>query len=309
MNLGVVPDDAIPPLRRLEMARDDLAERQVVNERLRAAHDALERAQTERRALRDRLTVEKLDVDRLESRSASRLWSSLRGSRAGDLERERAEVAEVQAALERAGAQLEPLHEEVGRLSRRATQLEGADRDYEAALEAVAGATPTPAADITGPTQEAARELARRREARDIEKVSTAARSALQGLLAAEDVLQRADAWSTYDTFGGGGTFSSGMKHERLDEARQRLQVAGDSLKRLASLLDDATIRAVALPEFSALTRGLDIWWDNIFSDLTVFTEIKRCRDELADAVVGVRKVLASVEQRRAALSSELAAR
>lgn len=309
MNPGVVPDDAVPPLRRLEMARDDLAERQVVNERLRTAHDALERAQTERRALRDRLTVERLDVDRLESRSVSRMWSSLRGSRAGDLERERAAVAELEAALERAGAQLEPLYAKVGRLSRRATQLEGADRDYEAALEAVAGAAPTAEADIVGPAQDAARELAGRREARDIEKVHAAARSAMQGLLAAEDVLRRADAWSTYDTFGGGGAFSSGMKHERLDEARQRLQVAGDSLRRLARLLDDDTIRVVALPEFAGLTREFDIYWDNIFSDLTVFTEIKRCRDDLANAVVGVQHVLAAVDQRRAALSSDLVVR
>lgn len=34
----------------------------------------------------------------------------------------------------------------------------------------------------------------------------------------------------------------------------------------------------VALLEFSGPTRGLDIFWDNVFTDLLVRDEIKRCK-------------------------------
>lgn len=305
MKHAAVPDDVIHPMRRLELAREGLAERQAIHVRQRAAHASLEQAKTERQAIRDRLTQKQLDVDRLQGRSTTRFWSRLRGDHAGDLERKRAEAAKVADALEQAKNQQESRRDEVEQLAQRAVQLEGADLTYELALEGVAGSTSSPQADSAGSAREAARELVRIRETRAVELALSAARSALQGLSAAKDVLHRADALSTYDTLGGGGRFVSRDKHRHLNETRQRLQAAGDSVKRLSSLLDGQAIRAVVLPEFSDTTRTLDIWLDNGLSDLMVAAEIRRCRTGIETTIREVREVLASLEARRAELSPD----
>ena len=89
---GAVPDDAIHPLRRLDVARDDLAERTRLYDLLRDENVALEHACRLHQRLLDALTREELDVERLEGVSAARVWSAIRGSRQQDLDRERSEA-------------------------------------------------------------------------------------------------------------------------------------------------------------------------------------------------------------------------
>ncbi|MDN5764367.1 MAG: hypothetical protein L0H96_00840 [Humibacillus sp.] len=153
-----------------------------------------------------------------------------------------ARAAEAAAAYEQAHEGVGTLQNEVDRLTRQAAQLEHADRKYELALEAVATATPTPFADTTGPATDAVRELARIRETCEIERTTTVARSALQSLVAAHEVLRRANSWSTFDNF---------------------------------------------------------------LSDMKVFNEIHRCRDDVARSVAAVEKVLAVLDQRRVELSAD----
>lgn len=296
MTPHTVPDDAVPPLQRLERARDDLLERARVHVDLGAAHDALEAARTEHQRLRDALTHEEVDVERLEGRSVARVWSSLRGSRERDLERERAEAQTAAAAVEAQAREVERLREATASLARRAEALERADSDYQSALEGVAGSGG--AVDDVH-VAAAAAELAHRRELREVEQARTAGRSALQGLLAAQQTLASASSWSTWDTFGGGGMLSSAMKHERLDEARQRLQVAGEGLARFTRELDDLRMPGISLPEFSGLVRGIDIWWDNVGVDLLVGEQIRRTQRDVEAAVARVEEALDTLDTRR----------
>ena len=293
---GAVPDDAIHPLRRLEVARDDLAERTRLLDLLRDEDVALEHARRLHQQLLDALTREELDVERLEGVSAARVWSAIRGSRQQDLDRERSEAGAAAEAVDRQALVVEQLRERVAGLSRRAAQLEDADAEYVSALEGVAGSGGM-VADLH--VREAVGELNRLRELREVEQAQVAGRSALQGLLAAQQTIDNADAWSSWDTFGGGGMLSSAIKHERLDEARQRLQLAAEGLDRFTRELDDLSLPGVQLPEFSGLTRGLDIWWDNVFTDLAVRDEIKRCKRSLEQTIARVEDTISSLDLRR----------
>ena len=294
-SLGGVPDDVVPQLRRLEEARGALAEREVVRARLATSRAALNRARSEHQRLIDALTTEQRDVERLEGRSVARAWSVLRGSREQDLDRERAEAEAAAAAVAGARGDAERCAAEVTALVRRAEQLEDAEARYEAALEAVAGS----GGDVDDAHAAAAvEELARRRELREVEQACAAGRSALQGLVAARQKLDSADSWSAWDTFGGGGLVSSAFKHERLDETRQLLRRAGELLAHFSRELDDVGVAGVELPEFDGLTRGLDIWFDNVFTDLAVRDEIKRAQRELAAALAQVERIVAGLDAR-----------
>ena len=290
-----MPDDVIHPLRRLEQARDDLAERARLHHELRRENLALDEARAEHQRLRDRLTREQLDVERLEGVSASRVWSALRGSREQDLDRERGEASQAEAAVSAQASVVEGLRDRADSLARRAAQLEEAGAEYVSALEGVAGSGGV-VADVH--VREAVTELNRLRELREVDQARVAGRSALQALLAAKDRLDSADAWSGWDTFGGGGMLSSALKHERLDEARQRIELATDSLDRFSNELDDLRMPGVMLPEISGMTRGLDIWWDNVFTDLAVRDTIKKALRNVHEALARVEGTLASLDVR-----------
>jgi hypothetical protein len=298
-----VPDDVIPPLQRLQQARDDVAERDRVLERLDRESRALDVALQQLDEAHDALAAESRDVERLEGASARRLWSSLRGTRDADLGRERGEVDTAAAAVEHAEREVDRQGAVVDALSARAAALADADTDLEVALEIVARGIDGLETSAPHAVAAAANELSVRRELREIEQALVAGRAAHESLREAHSVIADADSWSGWDTFGGGGMFSSMMKHERLDEARGRLESAAEALADFTRELDDLHLPGIQLGDFDGLTRGIDIWFDNIFTDLAVRSEIKRCRRDVGAALDAVTSALDGLEARQQALT------
>ncbi|GIJ24957.1 hypothetical protein Vqi01_01190 [Micromonospora qiuiae] len=107
--------------------------------------------------------------------------------------------------------------------------------------------------------------------------------------------LDSASGWSTYDTFFGGGMMASAMKHSRLDDAAQAAARAERCLAALRTELADVPGIDVIAPRLAVggLTRFVDIWFDNIFTDLAVRERItqavhhvEQCRRLVSDVRV-----------------------
>ena len=300
-----VPDDLPTPLRMLALARADVLERAEVDARLVVASRDLADDTARLRQLREAFAREQRDVERLGQVTPTRLWSSLRGRRDEDLARESHEADAAAATLEECTAEVERQREELARLRGRSAALADAETRLELALEVVARGGEGLDASHPDAAGAAVRELATRREVREVEEAHAAGKAAHAALLAAHRVIQSADAWSGWDTFGGGGLLTSAIKHDRLDEARGKLRIAGKALERFTHELDDLNLPGVRLARFDGLTRGIDILFDNIFTDLAVRSEIKRCRADAEDAIGRVEGVLTSLEQRHRALTGQ----
>jgi hypothetical protein len=83
------------------------------------------------------------------------------------------------------------------------------------------------------------------------------------------------------------------MKYDRIDEAVGTLRAADRALKALSRELADVGMRVAASVNVRSVNvRGLDqafdVWFDNIFSDLSV-------RSRVVDAHDTVRRVLAEL--------------
>ncbi|WP_114424348.1 hypothetical protein [Nocardioides houyundeii] len=146
-------------------------------------------------------------------------------------------------------------------------------------------------------------EMASRQGALDAELVQldgalTAADTAQRALGEAARELGSAGDWATYDTFLGGGVFADLAKHHRLDRAGALMRHADAALRHLAAELADVQVAAVGEVGVPELTRTLDIWFDNIFSDWAV-------RDRIKEASARVHHLRAAVD----ALGHELARR
>jgi hypothetical protein len=102
---------------------------------------------------------------------------------------------------------------------------------------------------------------------------------------------------------------SSAVKHERIDGAGRLIAQAQDALGDLARELDDVegvTGLRVDLG-ISPTARTLDVWFDNVFTDLSVRSSIKDSLARVETASVAVRDAMQGLLVRSVALDARIA--
>ena len=108
------------------------------------------------------------------------------------------------------------------------------------------------------------------KERREIVEAITAAKECLSIIKNASKELDSAKSWGTYDMIGG-GVMSSIAKHDKIDTARKELNKLGYSIGRLNMELSDIDmILAIDDITFDSSTYAFDIFFDNIFTDMSV---------------------------------------
>lgn len=278
------------------------ARRQVAGREAAAAQEALA-------AARASLADETADVARLESLSLARVWAGLRGDRAQRLDAERAEQQAAEYVAATAQARLDAAEREVRAVDAGLAALGDVQARWHAALAAkeewVRGAGGAAAAELAAVAERVGGWRAQQVE---VAEAQAAADQAARALAAAAGELRGADGWSTYDTFFDGGMLASMVKHDKLDRAAALLRVADAALRHLAVELGDLGEQGVGGVGVDGLTRTLDVWFDNIFTDWSVKNRIAEARDRVEAAGRAVHGVRQRLAERAAAAEAELAA-
>ncbi len=286
--------------------------------RLRTSLDALrteaEATREEQHRLQRRHRVEAADVARLEGIGLTAVLAAVRGTRTGDLDRERAEEVAARYAAQNATARLAAVVARRDELDRRLRHLGDTAGRREAAAAAHAEALRASGRRPDG-LEEALDGLgAARAEGAEVAQAREAGTRAAAALDAALLELGSAASWSAYDTWFGGGLVSSALKHERINAAGRRIEQAQQALADLARELADVP-GATGLQSdlgISPTTRTFDVWFDNIFSDLSVRSSIKASLGRVEEARASVRDALQRLTVRAAELDrrvTELRAR
>jgi hypothetical protein len=157
--------------------------------------------------------------------------------------------------------------------------------------------------DLTDERARLSRELAAMREALQLADAARQALSDLRGKVGS------ASRWSTYDLFGG-GMIATAIVHRRLGKAAD---VAAEADYRLALLRTELADLHGTMPTFplltiSARTKLVNMWADNIFTDMAVHDRIKQARQNVDHSLQVVQKVqeqlTARVVQAQARLTS-----
>ncbi|MEU2202303.1 hypothetical protein [Isoptericola sp. NPDC019482] len=277
------------------------ARRQVAGRELAAAEGALA-------AARASLADETADVVRLESLSLARVWAGLRGDRAQRLDAERAEQQAAEYVAATAQARRDAADREVRAVDAGLAALGDVQGRWRAALAAkeqwVHGVGGPEAAALAAVAEQVGGWRAQQVE---IDQARAAAEQAARALAAAAGELRSADGWSTYDTFFDGGMLASAVKHDKLDRAASLLRAADAALRHLTVELGDLGEQGVGGVGVDGLTRTLDVWFDNIFTDWSVRNRIAEARDRVAAAIGAVDGVRQRLAERSAAADAELA--
>ncbi|MGN0063250.1 MAG: hypothetical protein ACI379_03325 [Nocardioides sp.] len=285
---------------------------------LRAQRDGLtarlgeaQRAEAELSARSDEatasLTKERADVAALESLSMTRVLAGLKGTRASDLDREQSEAAAAEYVAAEALARLQGASRETASLRSAVHALGDLDARWEKALAlreseltSGAGGGQTRLGEVLPALATARAQLVEVNQALD------ASEHAIQALERAREKISKAGSWATYDTFFDGGLFGDAMKYERLDEAAALMRGADDALRHLSVELADVGIGSVGELGITSMTRTFDVWFDNIFSDMSVRNRIGEAGQRIDQVGRVVSDVARDLAARRAALVTQI---
>ncbi len=260
-------------------------------------------------SLRARHQAEAADVERLEGFGLTSVLAAVRGTRTGTLDRERAEEVAARYAAQGALARLQSVESRREDVDRRLAQLGDTAARREAAAEAHAIALRASGTPAVAGLEAVLDELAAvRAEAADLSEARDAGVRAATALDAAQRELGSADSWSAYDTWFGGGLVSSSMKHDRIDAAGRLIAAAQDALVDLARELADVESVAGLRADLgiSPTARTFDVWFDNVFSDLSVRSSIKDSQVRVDAAVTSVREAMQRMTVRSVALDQRV---
>lgn len=113
-----------------------------------------------------------------------------------------------------------------------------------------------------------------------------------EAILACEDTMDKVNSaiselrsarnWGIMDIIGG-GFFSSLIKRNKINNASYMTRELNNSIIVLRRELEDININMVDFVETSELNKFFDVWFDNIFSDLSVQSEINSNLAKLED--------------------------
>lgn len=292
----------------LEHAAEARREQDGVQQRLTGARQHLEHTEQRVAELRSRLDEEERDVEKLESFSATRIWASLTGARATDLERETAERDAARYAVADAEARRDAARREADGYADQLRRLGDVDEQYRDALTA----KETWLAETRSPAAERLAAIAEERgalvaEDRETQEAYAAGVEARAHLVRAQQLLGSARSWSTWDTFGGGGVFSDMMKYDKLDQVTAALRRADLAIGSFSRELADVGMAAVAGIRIDGMTKAFDVFFDNIFTDMAVRRRIQDAQQRVAQTLESVDRVLGNLQQRGRDIAVRLA--
>lgn len=117
----------------------------------------------------------------------------------------------------------------------------------------------------------------------------------LEALENAKIDLKSASDWEIVDIFGG-GLITSLIKHD-MDDAQIHMNLAKESLMKLSDQLKIMDKDLAFQFDVLDFTDTLDIFVDNLFSDLLVQSSISQARDKLDEVIKKVKEIKKQLEK------------
>ena len=270
-------------------------------EELRAQQKQLEEKMLE---LSVQYSRETQDVKELEGLTMTSLLSSLSGTKQKNLEKERREAKEAALRLEEAKKVLEQVERELQSVDLEVRQLRGSKEKYETALKEKAAQME--AAGIRTGFSELEEKLGiletESIEVTDVLQLGNALRWQLHRIM---EILQSARNWGRVDLIGGGST-SSALKRERMEETRKALAeldvILGYFRKKFR---ETPVVSKISYEEWGDDLFAADFLLDGFVIDALVQVDIVDCQAEMERLYEQTERICKSLRQKADGIQAE----
>jgi len=139
----------------------------------------------------------------------------------------------------------------------------------------------------------------------ELEEAIVAGVRVKRDLLEAKNSLKKANDWGTFDMFGG-GTISSFVKHQHIDEAEASIHRAQTSMRYFQKELLDVQEEAHLEVDISGMLKFADFFLDGFFVDMMVQSKISESLEQTKNQFSKVNEVLSNLTDQFEARKREL---
>jgi len=242
--------------------------------------------------LNDLRLSEQEDVDRLESRTLSAWFYTVIGQLENKLTKEQTEALAARVRFEAAAAARDTVRDEIRQKTEELYSLSGCEARYRAAMDART-------AEIKANNGAAAEQLllleqtlpvldAQRTEIREAMTEGERAYSIADSVC---ESLSHAESLGQWDALGG-GLLVDMAKHDRIDEAHDRIDALQVQLRRFHTELADVRLHTSITIDIDSFDRSADFWFDGLFCDLSILNKITVSLHQAQSVRSSIREVL-----------------
>lgn len=254
----------------------------------------IQKAEAEVSSLLRQYEQESRDVERIQKESFSTFLLKSIGKYEDRLEKEQREEINAKLAYDRATVRLDALVRAKDELVSRITILRAEERAYQTELanrrrELSNQLTEPQGIRYTELENEKSRIVSQMTEINEALKAAGRAKSTAQS---AQESLKSAEGWATFDAFTRGGLISHMAKYSHIDNAEKLFDVLSSQLSTLKTELGDVHgLQMSGLNDISSAQRTIDFWFDNIFTDLSVRSQIIDNAEQINRLITNINKV------------------
>ncbi|MVM40974.1 hypothetical protein GO730_30235 [Spirosoma sp. HMF3257] len=250
-------------------------ERAILQKQLAQTQAELVSRQAEQAILRDQWQQEQADVDQLQRLSWASVFYDLLNQKEERLSKEEAEAQQARLRYDVIATSVEVLQKQRTAQEERLTTYVGVDADYEQLIQEKRVTLSTSSNEVGNQYQHYLDELTRQNHAlQELDEAHKAGLLALGEVSHLRKLLDQARSWGRWDMLGG-SSMASMAKYRKLDDVRDQSYRVTRTLENFRA--EYADIKQTFLSDWqfdSNLTRFVDVFFDNIFTDMAVQSRI-----------------------------------
>lgn len=279
---------------KINQIKEQIAEKKVLENKLADLGKNLQMYECELRDLEEILNKELNDVEKLKKLSLSSIMSTLMRNKEEKLEKEEKEYLMAKLKYDDCLFRLNSLKDSKSRIESRLNSLGNCEKRYGELLD-----TKLSLINIYGNKNQKNILLSIEneidnylKEMKEVEESIGAGKALYKEVGYTKEILQSAKNWGTLDLLGG-DFISSMAKHQKVDEAQKQFSRVSNLLVNFNKELEDINMSSL---DFSTSMKTFDIFFDNIFTDISVNSQISKSYDDICKLEKNVNDILINLK-------------
>lgn len=285
---------------KINQIKEQVAEKKVLEEKLDNLDKEISMYECELRDLEEKLKKELHDVEKLKKVSLSSIICTITRNKKEKIEKEEKEYLIAKFKYDDCFSRVDSAKNSKLRIEDRLNSLANCENRYAELLD-----TKLALINIYGDANEKNRILNMEKELdhyfkelKEMEDSIEAGNTLYEEIAYAKEILQSAKNWGTIDLLGG-DFISSIAKHEKVDQAQNQFIRISNLLSNFNKELKDVNINSL---NFSNTMKTFDIFFDNIFTDISVNSQISNSYEDICKLQRDVDIILKKLKDSKVSL-------
>lgn len=281
---------------KIKKLKADISLKNQLDNEIVALERNLKNEEVELNSLEKRLEKEKKDVDNLNKTSLSNFFATIFKNKDKKLEKEKEEYLNVQIKHEEVLSNINELKSELQNKKEMLYSIDKCEKEYEKIMDEKISILKNNGDYETKENikrlDDKLNELIDKNN--EIREAYGAGKRLLEAVASAKDELEGAKKWGNFDIIGG-DAMSSIAKQSKIRKANIQFERVSQLMSEFNKELEDIKLSSL---EFSNVTFALDVFFDNIFTDISVQRRIKEAIEDIENLENKIKNILYALQSK-----------